>query len=126
MITECPFCLSETLVPNGKVNGVPILLCTTCDSECCEDGSLIIDGWYESGVDCEPSEDDEFSDPYDQYEDYVLETGHDPFHMFDDSEPHTRLNRLKGRFLGLLIPIWARLKRLSRSGLKSPLDDIPF
>lgn len=29
-------------------------------------------------------------DQYDEYEDYVMETGHDPYHVFDDYRPALR------------------------------------
>jgi len=38
-------------------------------------------------------DDDDEQDPYEQYEDYYMDTGYDPYHLFDDLADIPRVTR---------------------------------
>jgi hypothetical protein len=69
---------------------------------------------------------DDYDDEYDRYEDYFLETGNDPYGLFDDQQTRklvpvrvrailARVSRLKTRFLNWL-----------HACPSTDVDDIPF
>lgn len=65
-------------------------------------------------------------DQYDEYEDYVLETGDDPYHLFDELYDINRVTRLLGyiRVAKLkLRALWWRVRGIF-GGFND--DDIPF
>lgn len=73
--------------------------------------------WYSSG---------EYEDEYDRYEDYVTETGHDPYGLFDDVGQRSTINHIKSRLVALkheLRHIW---KWHTSAKYRQGIDEIPF
>lgn len=68
-------------------------------------------------------EDDGYDD-YDQYEDWYAETGHDPYHLFDDEETFVR--RVLARYSRVKSAILHRWRMLTSATYRAHLDDIPF
>ncbi len=84
------------------------------------------DGYNNYGDDDLPEglENDGYDD-YDQYEDWYMETGYDPYHLFETGEP----NRLF--YIRAKLRVWKRLiywrwKKLTDKNFRRQLDDIPF
>jgi len=65
------------------------------------------------------------ADAFDEYEDYVMETGHDPYHVFDDYRPTLR-ERLRAFVMHTKYVIELRKLQLRRFVGGDAYDDIPF
>ncbi len=64
-------------------------------------------------------------DAFDEYEDYVMETGHDPYHVFDDYNPTLR-ERVRAFFMHAKYVIELRrlqIRAFFNGGIN---DDLPF
>lgn len=81
---------------------------------------------YENPLDETPS--DWYSsspDAFDEYEDYVMETGHDPYHIFDDYHPSLR-ERIHALRLHIKYVIQLRTLQIRSFFGGDDYDDIPF
>lgn len=65
------------------------------------------------------------TDAFDEYEDYVMETGHDPYHVFDDYRPtlRERIRAIRMR-IGYVIELRKLQLRAFLNG--DDQNDIPF
>lgn len=74
-------------------------------------------GWVSSG---------EYEDEYDRYEDYVTETGNDPYRLFEDDTRQLPLLRLKNRLRAL----WWHLRHIwnmcTSAKYRANQNEIPF
>lgn len=67
-----------------------------------------------------------YEDEYDRYEDYVTETGNDPYHLFDDESPLTRVQWLLNDIYHWTRKLMAFWRWLTHTEGSSNSDDIPF
>jgi len=70
--------------------------------------------------------DDNYDDEYDRYEDAYLDTGYDPYSLFDDEKAHFSIVMLKWRVLRVLRGLKHDLRYRIDAKYRASCDDIPF
>lgn len=70
--------------------------------------------------------DDDYEDAYDRYEDYVLETGKDPYGLFTEDEDSTRLQYLKNGLKRIVERFWHSFLMRVSADYRARMNEIPF
>lgn len=65
-------------------------------------------------------------DEYEKYEEWYLESGYDPYHLFDDEMHVSPLKRLKRELGAVASRVALFCKRIFWRRNRTDVDDIPF